>query len=142
MGLCKTWEKDAPLASLALEGALCCLKSLKGRPSSGKDKSKEGGVGGEEALNEALKVLATAVGDFFRKRRGGGLTSLQVCVCAARCLRWWYCPKKWVPVDFLRELTEERWTEHLWTTASATTSTSSPGWWGRRFARSAMGGDV
>lgn len=76
MGLCKTWEKDAPLASLALEGALCCLRSLKGRPSSGKGKG--GGGKGVEALDGALKALAAAVGDYFGKKRGGGLTASQV----------------------------------------------------------------
>ena len=77
MGLCRTWEKDAPLASLALEGALCCLRSLKGRPSSSKG---TGGGGGAEALDGALETLAAAVGDFFRKKRGGGLTAFQVSV--------------------------------------------------------------
>lgn len=57
---------------MALEGALCCLRSLKGGP-------RKGGDGGGEALEGALKVLAAVVGDFFGKKRGGGFTSLQVC---------------------------------------------------------------
>lgn len=71
-----------PLASLALEGALCCLRSLKGREGGGKGKGKVkgGGNGGGEALDGALKALAAAVGDFFGKRRGGGLTPKQVIV--------------------------------------------------------------
>lgn len=92
IGLCRSWEKDARLASLALEGALCCLRSLKGRPASAKSangsaggvESKGGnGDGGGEALDAALKALAAAVGDFFGKRRGGGLTATQVCFMCA-----------------------------------------------------------
>lgn len=87
IGLCHAWEKDAPLASLALEGALCCLRSLKGRPSAAKGKGKSGGEGdggggggGEEAtaLEGALEALGAAVGNFFVKKRGGGFTPLQV----------------------------------------------------------------
>eukprot|EP00903_Cladosiphon_okamuranus_P021832 g20075.t1 len=81
MGLCRAWEKDARLASLALEGALCCLRSLKSCPanaSGGGAKGDGKGEGGGEALDTALKTLAAAVGDFFGKRRGGGLTAMQV----------------------------------------------------------------
>lgn len=84
MGLCRTWEKNAPLASLALEGALCCLGSLKGRPSSNKDKG--GGGAGVEALDGALKALATAVRGYFGKKRGSGLTASQVSVPPLCCL--------------------------------------------------------
>lgn len=72
IGLCRTWRKDGPLASLALEGALCCLRSLKGKPA------KAGGGGGD-ALESALRALAATVGDFFGERRGGGLSIVQVC---------------------------------------------------------------
>lgn len=100
IGLCRAWEKDARLASLALEGALCCLRSLKSRPAGGgkgKGKGAGGGDGGGggEALDTALKALAAAVGDFFGKRRGGGLTAAQVCNFAPVCMlrRWcgWCC---------------------------------------------------
>ncbi|CAN0178962.1 unnamed protein product [Ectocarpus sp. 6 AP-2014] len=75
IGLCRAWEKNSPLASLALEGALCCLRSLKSSPAKGKGK---GGGGGGDALEGALKALAAAVGDFFGKKRGGGFTVVQV----------------------------------------------------------------
>lgn len=85
MGLCRAWEKDAPLASLALEGAMCCLRSLKSRSSAavkGKGKGGGGGRGEEEdattVLEGALEALASAVGDFFEKKRGRGFTPLQV----------------------------------------------------------------
>lgn len=81
MRLCRAWEKDTPLASLALEGALCCLMSLKGKGMrKGKGEGKGGGDG--EALEVALKQLAAAVGDFFGKKRGGGLTVAQVMLSA------------------------------------------------------------
>lgn len=76
IGLCRAWEKkNSPLASLALEGALCCLRSLKSSPAKGKGK---GGGGGGDPLEGTLKALATAVGDFFGKKRGGGFTVVQV----------------------------------------------------------------
>ncbi|CAN0230425.1 unnamed protein product, partial [Ectocarpus sp. 12 AP-2014] len=79
IGLCRAWEKkNSPLASLALEGALCCLRSLKSSPAKGKGKGGGGGSGGGDALEGALKALATAVGDFFGKKRGGGFTVVQV----------------------------------------------------------------
>ncbi|CAM9169353.1 unnamed protein product [Ectocarpus sp. 12 AP-2014] len=78
IGLCRAWEKkNSPLASLALEGALCCLRSLKSSPAKGKG-GGGGGGGGGDALEGALKALATAVGDFFGKKRGGGFTVVQV----------------------------------------------------------------
>lgn len=92
ISLCCAWEKDPRLASLALEGALCYLRSLKSsRPANangsagggvaggGKGKVEGDGEGQGEALEVALKVLAAAVGDFFGKKRGGGLTVVQVC---------------------------------------------------------------
>ncbi len=104
MRLCRAWEKkDAALASLALEGALCCLRSLKGRPATagnGKGKGKGGGDG--ELLEGALKQLAAAVGDFFGKKRGGGLTVFQVLLSApdgSLCSRIVCIP--WVCVSFL-----------------------------------------
>lgn len=91
MGLCKAWEKDAPLASLALEGALSCLRSLEGgsrrspaqADGGGKGKAKVAGggdssKGAQEALEGAFEALAAVVDQFFVKRRGGGLTPVQV----------------------------------------------------------------
>lgn len=80
MGLCRAWEKkNASLASLALEGALCCLRSLKSSPPKGK-----GGGAGGDALEGALEALTSAVGDFFGKKRAGGLTVVQVSFSCAR----------------------------------------------------------
>lgn len=84
--LCRSWQKSPDLASLAIEGALCCLRSLKGRPganeNAGEGKGKKNAVvkGGNRnvALDGALAELATAVGEFFRKKRGGGFTAAQV----------------------------------------------------------------
>lgn len=70
--LCKTWEREPPMASLALEGALCCLRWLK---ALGND-----GASASPALDASLQGLCSAVADFFAKKRGGGLTSTQVLV--------------------------------------------------------------
>ncbi|CAM9621337.1 unnamed protein product [Scytosiphon promiscuus] len=89
IGLCRAWEKDARLASLALEGALSCLRSLKGRRRSldqvngvgKKGKAKAAGgkdsKGAQEALERAFEALAASVDLFFAKRRGGGFTPVQ-----------------------------------------------------------------
>lgn len=84
IGLCRSWEKDARLASLALEGALSCLRSLKGRRRSlaevdgGGNKNAIAGHESKAVLEEAFEALASAVRHFFAKRRGGGFTPLQV----------------------------------------------------------------
>lgn len=79
IGLCRTWAKDTALSSLALEGALCCLRSLKGRPAKGKSGARKTSNGDDEALDGALHALSDAVTDFFGKRRGGGFSPVQVC---------------------------------------------------------------
>lgn len=82
--LCRTWEKNASLASLALEGGLCCLSYLKRctSPNENTGKGESNGVvkGGNThaALDGALEGLAATVGVFFKKRRGGGITARQV----------------------------------------------------------------
>lgn len=88
IGLCHAWEKDAPRATLALEGALCCLRSLQSGPSKGGSGGKAGKKEGhDEALDGALTALSAAVSRFFGTKRKAGFNSKQVlCRVWVRCV--------------------------------------------------------
>lgn len=92
IGLCHAWEKDVPRASLALEGGLCCLRSLQSRPSKASSAKGKGKEGGDEVLDGALAALSAAVSRFFENKRKAGFSSKQVMIDLVEnygvCLCW------------------------------------------------------